>query len=223
MGVGYNPRIVTDGLVFCLDAANKRSYPGSGTTWTDRSANGYDGTLTNMDASNFSSDNGGTLSFDGSNEYVNFGDILDDKISDSLSIGIFCKPLSLTGTQNIFSKGSSYWLHKENTTQKFRFKIETNNGREEVQANLNLSTDKFYFIVGILNQQSIEIYVDGLRYAQSSFSGTFSKTNYDLRAGGWWTGSDNFNGIIGNAFIYNRALSADEVRQNYEATVGRFS
>lgn len=36
MGVGYNPRIVTDGLVLCLDAANKRSYPGSGTTWIDR-------------------------------------------------------------------------------------------------------------------------------------------------------------------------------------------
>jgi len=68
----------------------------------------------------------------------------------------------------------------------------------------------------------IEIYVDGLRYAQSSFSGTFSKTNYDLRAGGWWTGSDNFNGIIGNAFIYNRALTSDEVARNFNVMRHRF-
>ena len=40
MGVNYNPKIVTDGLVLCLDAANKRSYPGSGSTWNDLSGRG---------------------------------------------------------------------------------------------------------------------------------------------------------------------------------------
>ena len=222
MGVSYNPRIVTDGLVFCVDAANKRSYPGAGTTLVDLKSK-YNGSLTNMTSSNFSNQNAGTLVFDGTNEYVNFGDILDDEISDSLSIGAFCKPSSLTGTQNIFSKGSSYWLHKENSTQKFRFKIETSTGRKEVEANLSLSTDRFYSIVGVLNQQSIQIYIDGLEYAQLNFSGTFTKTTYDLRLGGWFSGNDNFNGIIGNGFIYNKALSANEVQQNYLATKGRYA
>ena len=47
MGVDYNPKIVTNGLVLCLDAANVKSYPGSGTTWIDLSGNGNNGTLTN--------------------------------------------------------------------------------------------------------------------------------------------------------------------------------
>ena len=68
----------------CLDAANKRSYPGAGTTWTDRVGE-YDGTLTN--GPTFSNDNGGSIVFDGSNDYVqmtsssgalNFSNILLD-------------------------------------------------------------------------------------------------------------------------------------------------
>jgi hypothetical protein len=59
MGLGHSPRIVTDGLVLCLDAANARSYPGTGTTWTDRSGNGNDGTLIN--GPTFSDENGGVL------------------------------------------------------------------------------------------------------------------------------------------------------------------
>jgi len=73
MAVGYNPRIVTDGLVLCLDAGNTKSYPGSGTTWNDLSGQGNNGTLTNMDGSNYSD---GALSFDGSNEYVNLTESL---------------------------------------------------------------------------------------------------------------------------------------------------
>lgn len=41
------PQLVTDGLVLALDAANNKSYPGSGTTWSDLSGNGYTGTLEN--------------------------------------------------------------------------------------------------------------------------------------------------------------------------------
>jgi hypothetical protein len=63
MGVAYNSRIVTDGLVLCLDAANTKSYPGSGTTWTDLSSNGNTGTLTN--GPTYSSDNFGSIVFDG--------------------------------------------------------------------------------------------------------------------------------------------------------------
>ena len=68
MATDYNPSIVTDGLVLCLDAANTKSYPGSGTTWTDISGKGYDGTLTN--GPTFSSDNLGCIVFDGSNDRV---------------------------------------------------------------------------------------------------------------------------------------------------------
>ena len=68
MGLAHSPRIVTDGLVLCVDAANTKSYPGSGTTWTDISGKGHNGTLTN--GPTFSSDNMGGIVFDGSNDAV---------------------------------------------------------------------------------------------------------------------------------------------------------
>ena len=71
MGLAHSPRIVTDELVLALDAGNTKSYPGSGTTWTDLSGNGNDGTLLNSPT--FNSANGGYLDFDGTNDYVNCG------------------------------------------------------------------------------------------------------------------------------------------------------
>jgi len=62
LAIFYNPAIVRDGLVLCLDAANRKSYPGSGTTWTDLSGRGNTGTLTN--GPTYSSSNGGSLGFD---------------------------------------------------------------------------------------------------------------------------------------------------------------
>ena len=67
MAFSYSPKIVTDGLVFAVDAANKKSYPGSGTTWTDL-AGSNDGTLTN--GPTFDSGNGGSIVFDGSDDYI---------------------------------------------------------------------------------------------------------------------------------------------------------
>ena len=68
MATNYNPSIVTEGLVLCLDGANVKSYPGSGTTWTDISGEGHDGTLTN--GPTFSSNYGGNIVLDGSNDFV---------------------------------------------------------------------------------------------------------------------------------------------------------
>ena len=67
MGLAHSPRIVTDGLVLCVDAASKRSYPGTGTTWTDLKG-GNNGTLIN--GPTFDSDNGGSIVFDGSDDRV---------------------------------------------------------------------------------------------------------------------------------------------------------
>ena len=62
------PNAVEDGLILALDAGNTKSYPGSGTTWTDLSGNGNNGTLVN--GVGYNSDYGGSLSFDGTNDYI---------------------------------------------------------------------------------------------------------------------------------------------------------
>jgi hypothetical protein len=70
MSLSHSPSIVTNGLVFCLDAANSKSYPGTGTDWTDLSGNQINGILTNGPA--YNSSNGGSIVFDGINDYINF-------------------------------------------------------------------------------------------------------------------------------------------------------
>ena len=70
MSLNHSPSIVTDGLVLCLDAANPRSYPKSGTTWSDL-AGASNGTLTN--GPTFDSGNGGGIIFDGTNDFIDLG------------------------------------------------------------------------------------------------------------------------------------------------------
>ena len=69
MSNNYGPKIVTDGLVLCLDAADQNSYPGSGNTWYDLSGNGNNGTLVN--GVGYNSGNLGSLVFGGVDDYVN--------------------------------------------------------------------------------------------------------------------------------------------------------
>ena len=77
--LAHGPSIITQGLVLALDAADRNSYPGTGTAWTDLSGNGNNGTLTN--GPTYNSANGGSIVFDGSNDYVNFS------YNSSLNIG----------------------------------------------------------------------------------------------------------------------------------------
>mgnify|MGYP006213918775 FL=1 len=95
MATLYNPNIVTDGLVLCLDAANKRSYIGSGTAWDDL-AGGNNGTLTN--GPTFDAGNGGSVVFDGANDYINLGDGLDAKSGD-YTFGSWSRLTSLSSSK----------------------------------------------------------------------------------------------------------------------------
>jgi hypothetical protein len=73
MGIGYNTSVVRDGLVLYLDAANRKSYPGSGTVVKDIVSNSINGTLLN--GVSFSNSNKGIFSFDGVDDYINLQDI----------------------------------------------------------------------------------------------------------------------------------------------------
>ena len=78
MALNHGPKLVTDGLVLWMDAADRTSYPGSGTTWTDLTRNGYNGTLTN--GPTFSSANGGAIVLDGTDDYVQNSFSLDPNL-----------------------------------------------------------------------------------------------------------------------------------------------
>jgi hypothetical protein len=229
MSLNHSPSIVTDGLVLCLDAANKRSYLGTGTAWTDlKGVN--NGSLTNMDAANFSDGNGGSLSFDGANERVDFGNVLN--ISGEISISSWVKvdafPIN-SGRGLIVSKGYSgneeayHFGFAAGNLLRFYTYASSING---VVYTHSLSTSTWYNIVGTFNGSTWILYIDSDFVDSNNDSTALRITSEPLIVGASsLSGSVSrfFDGSIASASIYNRALTADEIRQNYEATLGRYT
>ena len=237
MGSSYNPAIVTDGLVLCLDAANQRSYPKSGTTWSDL-VGSNDGDMQNMTASNFSSNNGGVLSFDGTNEHVTCGNL--ENLSD-ISIQMNVRVLSNPGTYRAFCgarkigsldhmSGFNIDMRGSSTTA---FNVCSFEG-SMIGSSVDLMTSSVDFGVWCnvcitVSPSLITMYLNAVEESSVTRTNAHGSTIYmsELEVGRrpYQGGTHNFriNADFSNFSIYNRALTADEVRQNYEATVGRFS
>ena len=224
MGSSYNPAIVTDGLVLCVDAANKRSYPGTGTTWNDL-VGANDGTLTN--GPTFSSANGGSIVFDGTNDYVDVSGTasLNAPISTDITISTWIYVTKNNAWQGVITKNRStltqvgLFLSSDN---KFVFGFSGTGGN---LLGSSFSTNIWYNVVAVQKANtSRKIYLNGLLDATKTSSfGTTSSGSETFRLGQATGTNEYFGGRISNAIIYyNKALSTDEIRQNYEATVGRY-
>ena len=232
MGTTYNPAIVTDGLVLCLDAANKRSYPGTGTTWSDL-AGANSGTLTNMDAANFSADNRGLLTFDGSNEYVELPGITNF-LSDleEFTVSMWVNLASVNAYQFIYGVcsqngfGDTDGVFEFNITSSAVLSFQASRGGSGDQINLvTASTNTWYHLCG---RRSGTTQADGFLNGVLVGSDTSLSTNNDSVNNKHRIGRPNdsvryFNGKTSGVSLYNRFLSDDEIRQNYEATVGRYT
>jgi len=226
MGIAYNPRIVTDGLVLALDAGNTKSYPGSGTTWYDLSGNGNNGTLTN--GPTYSSVNGGSIVLDGTNDYINFSSFVNPY---SETVIVWAR----SATENWDDTG---WISSSRAQ----------NGHI-IHPNAGAKSINFYVIPEIVSYPSIlsitpdditiphmycyttngsnlhQVYFDGSFIGQSTTNITRTLTpspqRYDVgfdNAGGGRYG----NGNIYYVMRYNRALTPQEIQQNYNALKTRF-
>lgn len=240
MGVGYNPRIVTDGLVLCLDAANKRSYPGSGTTWTDR-VGGNNGTLTN--GPTFSSDNGGSLVFDGSNDVVNCGPtnniIGNNPAAISLSVWfktsstsrIYAASLKRNNTESTLlsitiNQQDNGSFDANDVANHLGFLYDVGSNHQWVTVNNSTFYGKWNQITATVDVNAATLYLNGVQAGQNT-SQTFAGPSRGGPTGNFTLGSFGtqlyLNGNISQSYIYNKVLSADEVRQNYEATKERYA
>ena len=231
MGVLYNSRIVTDGLVFCLDAGDKMSYPGAGTTWTDLSKQGNNGTLTN--GPTFDSANAGSIVFDGTNDYVSItrnSSITPNYISVCGWIKINSKssnqfllalPRSTPGTD-----GASYMMYYSLSLNGFVAYARTGStGTIQTTSTFSPDTGRWYFLSMTSNGSNLILFIDGEFEASLSFSSVLEYSGSTvLRIGSYDNqGTPTYtNGNIPNVSIYNRALTPDEIRQNYLATKGRY-
>ena len=230
MGTGYNPSIVTDGLVFCVDAANQRSYPKSGTTWSDL-AGSNNGTLANMDASNFDSANGGGLLFDGTDEYVHGGDTAGS-ITNPCSIAIWFKATGVPSNNDtaggaLFAQSNDFhhgiFISMSWAYSRILFSTYVNNS---INSSTNsVSQNDYHYITGRQDGAVQQIFLNGELIASRSYTSAPYAANPAYQIGRWGMGSYQryCNGYIYNLSLYNRALTADEIRQNYEATIGRYS
>ncbi len=210
MGLAHSPRIVTDGLILCLDAASKRSYPGTGTTWTDRSANGYDGTLNNSPAI---TDKAITLS--STNDYIEIPSAIQASTIDFW----FNSPSSSDGPV-IYAGADAY---NSNLWQWSLFYYSGTlwvdpKGTGGTSLNNFTSTNTWHHFV-ITRSSTGKVYIDGNHV--SSNTSTPSTVTGNIRIGK--SASTYWNGSVGALKLYNRALTADEILQNYLSTKERYA
>jgi hypothetical protein len=219
MGINYNPRTVTDGLVLCLDAANSKSYPGSGTTWTDLSGNGNTGTLVNGVGYNIG--NLGSLSFDGSNDYVNVS---------SSSLGLSSGTISFwikSGTsRDIYNTHSGGWNQNTLWGDGNNLVLRISNGTPSV-GDVSISSslvfnNNFHFVC---TQWTIggerSIWLDGTKRA--SLTNTLQyvpSSTFEVGYKSW--SASYYSGNMYNVMSYNRALTAAEISQNFNALRSRY-
>ena len=227
MGIRSGPNIVTDGLVFAVDAANPSSYVSGSTIWKDQTVSQNNGTLTN--GPTFDSVDGGSIVFDGTNDYVNLNTNTLSSV-DPITIIAWINPNSLTATQCVISDGTtggvSIRLEFGRTDNTFSW----NQSGVAATANANAitTTDNFHQVAivrsGNYSDWTISFYVNGNAWGSTSgITQTPSSTPSNCSIGSRGDGSGlYFNGKISNVKIYNRALSSTEVSQNYNALKPRF-
>ena len=237
MGTSYNSSIVTDGLVLCLDAANPRSYPGSGSSWLDLSGNGYNGTLQN--GQTFSSANAGSIVFDGS--YVSFADTTIGSFNNAtLSYGAWfyfdgtSQNGAIVGKRNDFPYNqysmsiANDATNGGNGTKFTAFANPDQNQGGYMQFNYQMPSVGWYYGLIVINNDNQTMYVNGIPVLglTRAYSGkTFNIINKPLYVGALNVNNSPsalFDSKISMVQIYNRALTADEVRRNYNATRGRY-
>ncbi len=221
MAFNYSPKIVTDGLVLYLDAANPNSYVSGSTTWRDISRGGNNGTLVN--GPTFNSANGGSIVFDGTNDFIstNFTQTFTSELTvetwyrgtkiirnhlwnfgSSVANNLYC---------NFNDTGRTLWVYWQgNGTPAIRF------------TTINFTDSNIHHLVfrhsGSINQ----IYFDGQLLTPQETAGTQTFTGGGVGGSYNIAGSPFFGGNVYTNRIYNRALSQQEILQNYNATKTRF-
>lgn len=224
MGAFAGPNTVQTGLIVCVDAADLRSYPGSGTVWSDLSNNNNNGTLLN--APTYSNSNIGNLTFTAANSqygtippiaslttftaevWTNFTTLptsgtLPTMFTDiytgtvvNFSIGVVQSPPFITG--GFYSGG---W---------------------HTPAGFTPVTNTWYQFAVTYDGATVILYVNGIAFSALSYAGTPASSGAGMRIARRWDTADYINGSIPVVKLYNQALTAVQIAQNFNALRGRY-
>jgi hypothetical protein len=219
MALAHSPKIVTDGLVLYLDAANQKSYPGSGTDWFGLT-NNNDGTL--VGGVTYSTDNKGILVFDGIDNYVSLSSIISAK---PFTISFWCKVDTIKSncfycSRTIIGKGVSIFGL---ATSFIRF----DTGDDQWTTSYAITTGQWFQATLSVNASNKNLYINGEFHSSSAYTATINNISPTVATIGSsqidGASIDNYlDGSLSNYSIYNRAITESEVLQNYNALKGRY-
>ncbi len=229
MGLSHSPSVPTQSLMLYLDAANQRSYPGSGTTWFDLSGNGYNGTLVNSPT--FSSS--GFFTFNGTNTTVSVAKPFPN-IVGQISVEIWVNFTNYASNPALMHKGTHYTLYMPNSagvnqwawadSSNYSY---ANFGYRQVSG-LYATNTWMQLVCTKDTSNNVRLYKNGVLVdTRTAFGSALSATNSTL----WIVGySDNdttpssnvLNGSVAVAKVYNSTLSDADILQTFNALRGRF-
>lgn len=219
---GRSAPMVTQGLVLYLDAAKYASYPGTGSTWSDLSGSGYNGTLNNSPT--FSTDNGGYFTFNGSNTYVDLTGTtgLNIATTSNISISAWLYPTLSTGWRGIVTKNRSTSTHAGMWLNGLIpvFGSATNGNLEATSNPLTVNTWNNVVITQTASTNR-KVYLNNSLVATAATAGASSGTE-SVRIGMSTGVSEYFGGRIAQVLYYNKTLTDAEIVQNFYAFKERF-
>ena len=219
MSVFAGPEINESGLVLYLDAGNIKSYPGSGTSWTDISGRGNTGTLTN--GPTYSSANGGSIVFDGVDDYV----LVTQTLTTPFTITGFIRYTDQAKTLNTFINTNPHpvlgiSLNRLGGGQLYVY-IGNGSGwlaAPSIISSTNMNVNQWYQVSFTSTGSGSTLYLNGVNVGTSVHSPSGWGSSYYLGTGA----GEYLKGNIATTQIYNRALTATEVSQNFNALRGRY-
>ena len=229
------PAIVTDGLIFNMDAGFTPSYPTTGTSWYDLSNNATTGTLTN--GPTYDSANNGSIVFDGVDDYVSLGTQTAWNASNALTMAAWVKISGIGGSPDIggiiTNQDTSYSftaldasVYGASPSQvKITYGVSHPNPNSEAYASSYENKNTWLYAVGTRyfdgTNTIVKLYINGTLKQTSSMSGQQASTSNNWSLGRYYA-SRAMIGNIAIVQVYNKELTQTEVTQNYNATKSRF-
>lgn len=224
MSTKYSPQIVTSGLIFCLDAANRNSYPRTGTSWYDQTNNANNGTLNN--GPTFSTSGGGSILLDGTDDYVSVenNSILNPA---NVTVSIWVKRNAYQSSIGSFIRrnyNDSYAIFATYNADTSYFRIYDGTSYPQ-SPTIPLSLNVWTNITGTYDGANIKIYKNGTFVAQTANTTaiSYSSSNTQMTIGRDDPVAGRYmSANYGSILIYNRSLTEMEISQNYNVTKTRF-
>ena len=235
MATNYNPKIVTDGLVLALDAGNTKSYSGIGTAWYDTSGSGYTGTgaLSGMGSTHFDSANAGSFEFFGHFSENQIDIDLGDSLVKDFTLDFWIKTSATTQGNGAIAYGQNEvendlnygFIAAYNLSSSYcSFAWGAENRKQFVATSENIADNEWHHIVQNYDGTNAKAYIDTnlVIHNSTSFSGNLRDCTSNLRIGRWRDSGYVQDMKISAIKVYNKALTASEVKENFDALRGRY-